>query len=134
VSALVAEARTYLGCRFRHQGRSRQGIDCAGLVIEAAKAVHGSTFDKTDYDRQASDETMIKLCEQHLNRVDLANLQPGDVLVMRFENQRHMAIVTDYPGALGMIHAAAINRKVVEHRLDSAWRARIMRAYRFPEV
>ena len=32
-SAIVAAARTWLGVPWRHQGRTRQGVDCAGLVV-----------------------------------------------------------------------------------------------------
>lgn len=31
--ALIASARTWLGVLYRHQGRSRVGVDCAGFII-----------------------------------------------------------------------------------------------------
>lgn len=34
---IVRYARTWLGTRWVHQGRSRQGIDCAGLLIKVAE-------------------------------------------------------------------------------------------------
>lgn len=134
MSDIVAAARTLIGVRYRHQGRSVDGLDCLGLVVLVAQSCRHSKVDYRDYGRQAVDDTMVRLCSQHLESIAIEDIQPGDVLVMRFENQRHMAIVTDYPESLGMIHAYAGNRKVVEHRLDDAWKARIMRAYRFPET
>lgn len=138
-AAIVAEARSWQGVRWRHQGRSRQGIDCAGLVICTAHALGLSDFDTTAYDRVPDGTTLRALCDTHLRPVPLAQLQPADVLLMRFDvDPQHMAIVTDYPyggpGVMGMVHAYATARKVVEHQLDAAWLARVVAAYRFPEV
>lgn len=134
---VVKEARTWIGVKWCHQGRSREGIDCAGLVIRVAQDLGCTDFDTADYARQATDETMLELCREHLTSVDRSDLQPGDVLVMAFENQRHMAIVGDYPypGELSIIHAYALApRKVVEVRLDSTWMARVIGTFRFPEA
>jgi len=133
--AIVTEARSYLGTRWLHQGRTRTGIDCIGLVIEVAKKVKGWGFDITNYPRQATDETMLDLCHEYLEPVSTACLQPGDVLVMAFYHQRHAAVVGDYPiyGEVSMIHAYAPARKVIEHRLDSLWMSRVIGAFRFPE-
>jgi cell wall-associated NlpC family hydrolase len=130
---IVTEARSWIGTPWRHQGRSRDGIDCAGLVILIAQRVGGIDFDKTDYPRQASDETMLALCARFLAPV--RELQPGDVAVFAFENQRHIGIVGDYVfGGLSLIHAYALApRRVVETRLDGKWLARMRGAFRFPE-
>ncbi len=130
----VAEARAWVGVRWRHQGRTRQGVDCAGLVICLANKMGMSDFDTTDYDRIPDGETLQALCDQHMKAIKLSELRPADILLMRFDvHPQHMAIVTDYPGALGVIHAYANARKVVEHRLDDVWLSRVVRAYRFPE-
>jgi cell wall-associated NlpC family hydrolase len=133
---IVTEARTWIGVRWQHQGRSRAGgIDCAGLVIEVAKAVRGSTFDKSDYPRMATDETMLQLCAVHLDKIALRDMRPGDLAVFGFDNQRHIAILGDYVfGGLSLIHAYAPSRKVVEMRLDERWRSRLLGAFRFPEA
>jgi cell wall-associated NlpC family hydrolase len=131
---VVAEARTWIGTPWRHQGRTREGVDCAGLVIIVAREFCGLDFDKTDYPRQASDETMLELCASMLQRV--REPQPGDVGVFAFENQRHIGIFGDYVfGGLSLIHAYALApRRVVETRLDEKWRSRMRGAFRLPEV
>lgn len=131
---VVTEARSWVGTRWQHQGRSREGVDCAGLVIEVAKACRGSTFDITDYPRIATDEQMVELCAQHLQRIRFAEIEAGDVLVFAFDRQRHMAIAADYLyGGLSFIHAYSLApRRVVEMRLDERWRSRLMAAFRFP--
>lgn len=131
-AAFVAQARSYLGVPWVHQGRTRDGIDCLGLVVESARVSHGSTVDVRDYAAQAQDETMLQLCQQHMDRVWPAQMQVGDIAVIRYANQRHMAIITDYPapGEFGLLHASSIYGQVVEHRLDAAWRRMILAAFR----
>jgi uncharacterized protein YfaT (DUF1175 family) len=111
-------------------------VDCAGLAIEVLKATHGSTFDKTDYPRIATDESMAKLCDELLERVDIAQMRPGDIAVFKFGPQRHMAFVADYfAGGLSLIHAYALSpRKVVEVRFDEKWMSRLVGVWRVPEV
>lgn len=120
---IVQEARTFLGTPWVHQGRSRQGVDCLGLASLVARARRGYTFDLTNYAAQATDETMLQLCRQHMQPVPAQARKPGDVVVIRYGSQRHMAIVGDHPvsGELTLIHASSIFGKVVEHRLDSRW-------------
>ncbi len=130
---IVTEARTWIGVRWQHQGRSREGVDCAGLVVKVAHKLGLSEFDIANYERHAVDETMLDLCHEHLLPVSPEALRPGDVLVMRFEHQRHMAIVGDYLwGGLSIVHAYAPSRQVVEMRLDSVWLDRVIGRFRFP--
>jgi cell wall-associated NlpC family hydrolase len=133
---IVAEARTYLGVRWQHQGRTRHGVDCIGLVIKTAHGLGLSEFDVSDYAAQAMDESLLAGCRQHLVEIMAADAAPGDVLVMVFANQRHIGIVGDYcHGGLSLIHACALHpRKVVEVRLDAEWRARVRGTFRFPQV
>jgi cell wall-associated NlpC family hydrolase len=125
---IITESRTYIGVPWVHQGRSRDGVDCLGLAILVAQSVRGYQFDMRDYAAQASDETMQEMCAKHMEPADLA---PGNVVVIRFQNQRHMGIIGDYPieGQISLIHANSKVGKVVEHRLDSVWRRLIMSSW-----
>lgn len=136
VDTFIATARTYLGVPWVHQGRSRDGIDCLGLIVEAARISHGNTVDVRDYAAQAQDETMLQLCQQHMDRVQPFELCPGDVVILKYHNQRHMALVADYPapGELALLHASSLHGKVVEHRLDAAWRRLVLAAFRLREA
>lgn len=126
---IVDESRTHLGVRWVHQGRSRAGVDCIGLVIRVAHALGLSTFDIADYSRQPDPSMMRRLLGEHMEPV--SQPQIGDVLLMKFEREpQHVAIVTDR----GIIHAYAQARRVVEHRLDSLWKSRIVRAYQFKGI
>jgi cell wall-associated NlpC family hydrolase len=126
---IVDEARAYIGCRWHHQGRSRAGVDCVGLVIRVAHGLGLSAFDIADYSRQPDPTMMRSLLAQHMEPV--GQPQIGDVLLMKFEREpQHVAIVTNQ----GIIHAYAQARRVVEHRLDSLWKSRIVGAYQFKGI
>jgi cell wall-associated NlpC family hydrolase len=142
---IVAEARTYIGTPWRHQGRSREGIDCAGLVLKVMHAMEITDFDAADYSRQATDESMVQACREHLVDVSLAEARPGDVAVMRFGSNRHIGFFGDYLyGGLSLIHAFSRRidgRKrpqVVEHRFtDDFLRshgAALIATFRLPRV
>lgn len=125
---VIEESRTWLGTRWVHQGRSRAGVDCIGIVIKVAHALNIFTFDTFDYSRQPDPNRMRELLGEHMDPIAIADARIGDVLLMRFEREpQHVAIVTDK----GIIHAYAQARRVVEHRLDSVWKSRIVGAYQF---
>ena len=48
---IVEYARTWLGTKWRHQGRSKQGIDCIGLIIRTAEEFGFQYEDSTGYAR-----------------------------------------------------------------------------------
>lgn len=52
--AFIAEARTYLDVRFRHQGRSRNGLDCIGLCVVAMRAIERPLWDSPAYGRTSA--------------------------------------------------------------------------------
>lgn len=130
---IVATAREYLGVKFKHQGRVRAGLDCIGLVIRVAHDLGLSDFDTTDYSRIPDGVRLRAGLDQHMDRMPVALVRPGDVLLMQFETQpQHVAIVADYAhGGLSIIHALATARKVAEMRLDSVWLSRVVGAYQF---
>jgi cell wall-associated NlpC family hydrolase len=127
---IINAARSYLGCRYHHQGRNRAGIDCAGLLVCVARDVGISTDgDQMGYSRTPDGMSLKRVLDDFGTAVD--TFQPGDFLLMRFDSQpQHIAIVTDK----GIIHSYLSARRVVEHRLSEDWRARIVQAYAFPGV
>lgn len=133
MSQVVAEARKYLGTPWRHQGRSAEGIDCAGLIIRVANDLGIFSFDTLDYLPQATDESMMRLCSEHLEK---GSMEPGCIPVMRFGNNRHIGIFGESPNGLTIIHAySRYPRKVVEHLFSMGWlmteRAALLGIFRF---
>lgn len=139
---IVQAARGWLGVKFHHQGRTRAaGVDCLGLLVKVAEecalereGVMLSTLDKNDYGRNPDGKRLFDALAERLIQVDTGDVRPGDVGLFCVDKRpQHLAIVSDYPamGELGMIHAYAPMRKVVEHRMDAAWRERMVAAFRF---
>lgn len=142
-AAVVAEARAWLGTPWQHQARARGvGVDCAGLVIGVARALGlvAADMDVSHYARMPDGRSLLYHCDEWMRRVARTLAQPGDVLVMRFdEHPQHLAIAADYAhGGLAIVHALdSRDRKrarVVEHRLSPALRAKVVAAYVLPGV
>ena len=140
---VVAEARSWLGTPFHHQGRLKGvGVDCAGLIYcvqhELGLICHEHFIQRDDvapylgYGHVPVAGKLQKACAQFLEVIKIGEALPGDVLLFRFEAQpTHLAFVGDYhEGRLSIIHAYSLSRKVIEARLDDAWCARIVSAYR----
>lgn len=144
-TAFIAAARAFLTAgegggrvRFRHRGRSLRGVDCVGLVACGLAAVGRFVEDRATYGRDPVRDGLREVCVAHFgDPVPVADMQPGDVVLMRWHEQGgaqlfcHVAIVTEYPlGGLALLHSLASNKEVVEHRLADPWPRRIVEAYR----
>lgn len=125
--ALVAQARSYVGVRWRHRGRTREhGIDCLGLLILLAQDF-GFPFDLFDDDHEYSMRPDDYFLVQRLS-VEMTPLnswrdaKPGDVVLMRWRPEnppQHVGIVTSIDTAMIVcIHASRATRRVVETRWD----------------
>lgn len=132
---VVAEARSFVGSRYRHQGRSRDGVDCIGLPVCVRAGLGLAALDVSGYARKTTDTEMLDFCRSHMVEVGRDDIQPGDVLVQMNGPLRHMAIVGDYlHGGLSIIHAWMPARKVVECRLTDDFMKAVRGCFRFPEV
>jgi len=144
MSRLVEAARSFLGVPFKHRGRTRRGLDCAGLVwcsCADAGVIHP---DLKRYGREPHRDGMMRVVKEGAGEpiwqgrvgqvVPRDLLQVGDVLVMRFAKEpHHMGIVgTDRLRGLSLIHAdgSPTVRRVVEHGLDDLWQSRICAVFR----
>lgn len=143
MNPLVAAARAYLNVPFRHRGRKRSGLDCAGLVW---MAYHDCGVDLPDfllYGPEPHNDGLVSHITTALGPpvavapVRRPQLEVGDVIVIRFETEpHHVALLGNYPtGGLSMLHAygqAAPKGRVVEHRLADDHIAKITHVFRKP--
>ncbi|MCI5049604.1 MAG: NlpC/P60 family protein [Rickettsiales bacterium] len=138
---IVACARSYLGTPFKHQGRSKdRGVDCLGLLVGIARDCELKSGEQRLADRDDRGYGHIPpysrlhqgLCE-NLTEISKENMRAGDVVLLRHDgNPQHLGIIAQLDdGVWSIIHAYAKARKVVEHRLDDGWYARIAHIYRF---
>ena len=134
---VVREARALIDVPFRHQGRTREGIDCVGVVIYIARKLGLSAFDVTGYRARPDGLAMKAHCDREMIRVPLGLFLPGHALLFRNLEQQpqHLAIVGDYfAGGPSIIHAYEPYGRVLETRLDRGWRQFIAAAYALPGV
>lgn len=129
---IVEAARAYLGVPFHHQGRVRAGLDCAGLLVVVARDLGFEPLDLTNYDHDPDPDMLRSYLDRQLDRVSPFDRQIGDVLLMCLSSRsmrgHHLGIVTD----IGIIHAYAPARMVVETHLDATMSRSIVGAYRWP--
>lgn len=133
-AALIAAARNCIGVRWLHQGRNLRGLDCAGLVAYALKAIGKTPEDSTGYPRRPYRNMLEATIQRNFGEPLPANtdLRPGDVVVMQCckEGSNHVGIIAEHDGYLTLIHAHAPDKRVVEMRIDADWRNRITGVYR----
>lgn len=132
---VVAAARGYLDVRWRHQGRTRAGLDCIGLVVCVARELGLSSADAAGYGRHPDAGRLRAALRTHCVQRS-GDAAPGMVALLRFEREpQHLAIVTPYAlGGLAIVHALTSARRVVEHRLDDTYRSRIVELFDLPGV
>ncbi|MHA2066682.1 MAG: C40 family peptidase [Candidatus Thorarchaeota archaeon] len=135
-SDIIQIARGWKGVRFRHQGRNRNGIDCAGLVVKVAEEIGMDTsMDRTDYVRRSTSVDFLKEFEKNFTWKNPKDVQPGDILVFRDNAYPyHTAIVGDSLNGLTLIHAYANRKQVVEEMYSEEWIKKRVAAFEFPEV
>jgi cell wall-associated NlpC family hydrolase len=143
----VENCRTWLGVRFRHQGRNRNGVDCVGLVIMAAYEIGIATGAEkvSGYSRQPNQKDFDHWCGKFCDKLPYnrlhglgRQLEVGDLISFWIEDEgipRHIAVYTgvDSQGRQRMIHSyAKENRGVVEMPIDpSYWKQRVSGLYRY---
>lgn len=139
---IVAAARRYLDVPFVHQGRGECGLDCLGLLLVVAKrcglsfkGLAVSDIDVPTYGMRPDTLLLKQRLDHFLQPIPREQVAVGDVVLLKVHGSpQHLAIICDYPmvGELGIIHAYAPVRKVVEHRYDPAWKRDTYAAYRLP--
>lgn len=140
-AALVANARTYIGCRYRHQGRTRaHGLDCLGLLIANARDF-GFAFGLMETDDAYSlvpdsDYFVSRLSEEMVVLPDWRAALPADVLLTRWQPTNpptHLGLVAlNETDNVVCVHSSRQMRRVVDNRWDRE--DLITHAFRIREV
>jgi len=136
VERIVRQAREWLGVPYRHQGRTREGCDCLGLIVGVAAELDIARWRVPGYSGWPDGRTLEAACLQHLRTA----ARPGCGAVGLFWYARrgraqHLAIFSHLDdGRLAMIHSLKTNARVVEHGVDEFWRARLLSCWSLPGV
>jgi NlpC/P60 family putative phage cell wall peptidase len=139
-SAIIAQARAWIGTPYRHQASLRGvGCDCLGLVRGVWRALNGDEPEAVpayapDWAEASGVETLAQAAARHLVPLDDAHaFAPGDVILFRWRQNlpaKHAAIVTA-PNLMVHAHDGAC---VAEVAIAPWWRRRLAYAFAFPGV
>lgn len=136
---IVAEAESYVGTPWKHQGKLRGlGIDCANFVanvINAARTNSPPIVLANDYKPQEDGTVMMAYLGSNAEFVLTEDRQFGDVIALLEESAghptepRHLAFVKAVtPKTTFIIHVT--RHGVRSHRMDSAWMRRVHSCWR----
>jgi hypothetical protein len=132
-TAFIAAARSLVGKDFAHRGRGPEKFDCLGVVDFSLRALGYDTQDERLYGRRPEPDAgkLRGAMAAHFGD-PVASLAPGCVVTMQWHGvPNHVAVVGDYYlGGLSLIHALALEGRVVETRLASPWDRRIHEVWR----
>jgi len=136
IKNVIQEARSYLGVPWRHQGRTRKGVDCVGFILLALIKSGIKMKEIRGYARTPDGIALKKIMDEEVTTENIPiqeDLKVGDILLFRIRHHpQHVALVTDScTSEFGMIHSFnGGERKVVEHDLVDYWRQKIVAIYR----
>jgi NlpC/P60 family putative phage cell wall peptidase len=135
-SAIVAEARSWIGTPYHHQASVKGvGCDCLGLVRGVWRELVGREPEavpsySSDWGEASAEEAMLAAARRHMIEIDAAEAAAGDVLVFRMRPGR-VAKHAGISAGASFIHAQE-GGPVCEVPLSPWWRARIAAAFVFP--
>lgn len=131
-SAVVAQAREWVGVRFLHQGRERTGADCigciAGILSELDLMLALSEL-PNNYARAPQAELM-QACERLCTPSDL---RPGVLLLIKLPLTAYPSHAAIYTG-FSMIHSDGMRGRIVEHGYGRPWTTRTHSIWALPGV
>lgn len=115
----IESARSYMGVKWRHQGRNRMGVDCVGLVICALADIGVEVPDMQGY-RRSPDPIFV----EHIRNNSAAAIGPvpGTLGIFRDGTQPcHVGIFGTLHGQVSLIHAYTGTGKVMEEVFMHDW-------------
>lgn len=128
---LICIARTWLGVPFAHQGRTRAGVDCGGLLLAIGAEAGLDLVPSQTYSMSPDPDLIRDTLAVNCRQIAATAAQPGDVLWLAFAGEpRHVGLLTD----IGLLHAWKKPGRVVEHAIDATWQRRIRSAWTLREV
>lgn len=132
---VVELARSWLGVPWRHQGRNKLGIDCAGLVLLVAKEAAFFELEVGGYARSPDKQRFVNYFLEYMEQVPLLELKKGDVVLFRDRvSPTHCGIISEKHGVQHLIHAHALRKKVLEEPLQGEWSALWTHGFRFKGI
>jgi NlpC/P60 family putative phage cell wall peptidase len=146
-------ARSWIGTPYRHQHSLKGvGADCLGLLRGVWKELYGVeaevpppyTRDWAELRSGTGGEPMLEAAERNLHRIELAEVSPGDVVLIRVRPTaliKHCGIISETAPIKNirdcpvhrLIHAYSLHA-VTEDYMHSNWLDKEMHFFRFKEI
>lgn len=140
-SEIISAAKSYVGVRYREQGRNMAGLDCAGLIV--CTGVDSGAFPSDAVDKIAKDysrrpnvaEFTKSMIDAGCVRLPYGQHENGDILRIAFSNWPvHIGIYeVDERGNEWVIHAYLPVKKVTRERISRDIEGLISTVWRYPE-
>jgi hypothetical protein len=131
--ALIDWAYGWLGVPFKHQGRSRFGVDCIGFpiaVLRELELLPAGFSDVRDYGRQP-DGLMQPIVERYCRNLAVPVL--GCLVLIRWPRGAQAGHAAFCAGG-SLIHSYQRAGGVVEHGFRGVWRAKLHSAWALPGI
>jgi NlpC/P60 family putative phage cell wall peptidase len=141
---IVAEARTWVGTPYRHQGRAKgRRVDCVGLILGVGQQtgllnVSAEAWAPySGYARTPNPKRMGEAMDLFLRELDWPREEPapdGAIgwLQWRDDLPMHLAIMATFQGRRTMIHAFEGVEACVEHGFVAEWPSRVASWWAYP--
>lgn len=129
-----AEARHWLGVPYVHQGRTRYGVDCIGLILCVRNHVDpwiALEREVRNYARHPRDGLLLD--RVRANCMQLDGPEDGAMILVRWPKTEHPSHVGIYAGG-NIIHAYQRARRVVETGFRAHWSRWAHSYWRLPGV
>jgi len=112
-NAIIKEARTYKGTKYKYGGNTKSGIDCSGLIHNAFTK-NGVTMARTTRELSAKGDW-----------IDIKKVVPGDLVFFATKknsrNINHVGIVTSVNGEEFQFIHSTTSRGVIESKISERY-------------
>ena len=133
---IVAAARSWIDVPYKHQGRSRKGLDCVGLLVAVAETLGHPVTAPTAYSDTPKGWQLVKPCDEQLWKPARQNtLLPGDLAVFTGwhpAEPQHFAFIGDHATGATIIHSFSKFKRVMEQPWNRVWQTRFVCLYNLP--
>ena len=135
IKKVVETARSLVGTKWRHKGRSKHSIDCVGIIVYSFAAAGVEIIDRKHYGREPWKDGLDEVLEKNFcKKLDKKERRGVDVAIIWFDDMpapSHIGIIAKHPyGGLSLIHSYSM-QNTVEHFIDDVWYNRISHVYRY---
>ena len=124
----IQEARSWLKVKWVDGGRSRNGIDCLGLIVVSARNCGIDVADHPELKSRPGMKSLMEAAKIYCDEISTNQLVKGAIVIMQVRGEKQAKHVGIYDG-YRIIHCGMRWGKVVEHRLNSEFSRSIRRAF-----